>query len=193
MEPLPLAAKPALRQSLKAARATLPAAMREQGSAAIMERLFALPEVATAQRFFVYISHGPEVDTHALLHRLLREGRECVVPRITAARRMEAVPFRSFADLGPGPLGILTPVGGMDYTGAVEVAVTPGLGFTTQGGRIGFGAGYYDRWFASHTVGLKVAVAFSVQVVAALPMEPTDIPMDVLLTEEGAWRCRSYG
>jgi 5-formyltetrahydrofolate cyclo-ligase len=182
--------KAALRLRLKAARASLPPEARRAASQRIMGHLLALPEVAAAGRLFIYLSAGPEVETHDLVRQLLAEGRLVLVPRITRARRMEAVPLTSFAGLAPGQLGILTPTEGEDHPGPVDVAVIPGLGFSWHGERLGFGAGYYDRWLAGHVVGLKVAVAFACQILPDLPTDATDVPMDALLTE--AWTLRLF-
>lgn len=175
--------KSALRSLLKKRRAGLGPAARAAASAAIAERLFALPEVSGAARLFCYISFATEVDTHAILRRLLSEGREVVVPRILDRETMVAQRLHDWDALQSGALGILAPPAGEPWTGGVEVAITPGLGFTAEGDRIGFGAGYYDRWFARNRVGLRVALAFECQLVNSLPSEPTDQRVDLILTE----------
>lgn len=62
--------------------------------------------------------------------------------------------------------------------------LVPGLGFDQNGIRLGRGRGYFDRALAEFK-GIKVGVAFSVQVVEELPHEEFDIPMDVLVTDQG--------
>lgn len=177
------AEKAALRQELKQRRASLPAAERALHSAAIAERLFELEAVRQGQRFFCYISYGTEVDTHAILKRLLAEGKAVAVPRIMGTERMEALCFESWQDLAPGQLGILTPTGNRLMPDPFDVAITPGLGFTEQGQRIGFGRGYYDRWFASHQVGLRVALGFEIQLLERIPTDEHDIRVQRILTE----------
>jgi 5-formyltetrahydrofolate cyclo-ligase len=59
----------------------------------------------------------------------------------------------------------------------------PGLGFTRTGARIGYGAGYYDRWLAAHPRTTRIGVAFECQLVAVLPQEPHDIRMHHVVTE----------
>ena len=61
----------------------------------------------------------------------------------------------------------------------VEVWVCPGLAFTLDGKRLGFGGGWYDRFLASANSGaLKLGVAYPWQIVDDLPQEPTDVKLD---------------
>ena len=101
---------------------------------------------------------------------------------------MRAVPFTGWSDLAPGVLGIPTPVDSVAYPGYVDLVITPGLGFTPDGTRIGFGRGYYDRWFAVHAHGLRVGLAFECQLETSLPAETADVPVHILITEQ-----RRYG
>lgn len=176
--------KKQLRASLKQKRAAIPEKDRQKYSQIITARLFELKEIQNANIVFAYISYATEVFTHDVLKKLLADGKKVVVPKILSSKKMVSQYFVSWDDLEPGTLGILTPKNGEITHETVDVAITPGLGFTEQGHRIGFGAGYYDRWFATHDVRLKVAIAFETQIVEALPTEETDIPVDLILTEE---------
>jgi 5-formyltetrahydrofolate cyclo-ligase len=63
-----------------------------------------------------------------------------------------------------------------------EVMFCPLLGFTAQGGRIGYGAGHYDTWLAAHPPALAIGLAWDCQLVAALPLEPHDAMLDAIVT-----------
>ena len=65
------------------------------------------------------------------------------------------------------------------------MAVTPMLAFDKDKNRMGKGKGYYDRFFASHNVKIKVGLAFSAQKAVSVYPESHDVPMDVIITEEG--------
>ncbi len=176
--------KKQLRASLKQKRAEISESDRESHSKIIADRLFELKEIKDANVVFAYISYATEVMTHEILKKLLANGKKIVVPKILSSKKMVAQHFVNWDDLEPGTLGILTPKNGEITHEPVDVAITPGLGFTEQGHRIGFGAGYYDRWFATHEVRLKVAIAFEDQIIESLPTEKTDIPVDQILTEK---------
>jgi len=175
--------KTTLRRQLKAVRSGIPAETRREYSQQIAERLFSLEEVRSANTVFVYISYATEVETHEIIKRLLEERKLVTVPYITDSSVMLAHRLNEWDQLQPGQLGILAPTGSQQYTGNIDIAITPGLGFTLQGNRIGFGAGYYDRWFASHSARRKIALAFEAQIVDDLPLEETDVPVNLIVSE----------
>jgi 5-formyltetrahydrofolate cyclo-ligase len=144
----------------------------------------ALQAMRSAGRVFVFISSGTEVHTHDLIQQLLAEGREVAVPKIVGRTEMIACRLRAWEGLRPAQLGILSPVVTEPVDAAFDVVVTPGLGFTEAGHRIGFGAGYYDRWFAGHQSRYKIAVAFETQIVPSVPTDENDIPVDAIVTEQ---------
>jgi 5-formyltetrahydrofolate cyclo-ligase len=59
------------------------------------------------------------------------------------------------------------------------------LGFDRTGGRIGYGAGYYDRFLEKYPDLRKIGLAFSCQEIEKLPLDNTDVLMDTIITEEG--------
>lgn len=191
MSPSTAETKRALRTELKARRAALPPEVRRAAAERIAERLWKLPALADARRVFCYISFASEVDTHGILRGLLDRGLEVVVPRLVDREIMVAQRLKDWAALTPGPLGILAPPPAEPCEDRVDLALTPGLGFTLQGDRIGFGAGYYDRWFAAHAVGWRLALAYECQIVDHLPAEPTDQRVDGILTEARLVDCRT--
>jgi 5-formyltetrahydrofolate cyclo-ligase len=138
----------------------------------------------------LFISYGNEVHTHDLLKYFLKQGKTLAVPKILPEKTMIAVQFSQWEDLIPGELGILTPSGNTPYSGDFDVVITPGLGFTLQGHRIGYGRGYYDKWFASHNARNKIAIAFEAQLVDELPTDETDVPVVIVVTEERVIRIR---
>jgi len=178
------AKKAGLRATLKQLRARLSPEDRASASRTIMHHLLSLDEVGTARAVFSYISHGNEVDTHALLRHFLGRGMTVAVPKILPGKGMIAVPFTRWEDLAPAVLGILTPSSDIPCAAPFDIIITPGLGFTAEGRRIGYGRGYYDRWFAEHRPVKKIALAFEEQMIEAMPCDENDIPVDILITEK---------
>ena len=97
---------------------------------------------------------------------------------------MIAVKLSDQNDLAPDSMGILTPNSDQEISGPFDIAITPGLGFTNKGERLGYGRGYYDRWFSKHKVKTKIALAFELQLIDVLPTEKTDQLVDMIVTEE---------
>lgn len=89
---------------------------------------------------------------------------------------------------------------------AFDVILVPGVAFDRRGHRLGFGAGYYDRYLASRKSREAdepsgpaasperarprlIGVCFSVQLRPAIPATTHDIPMDLVATEDAVLRC----
>lgn len=176
-------AKAELRARLKIDRETRSADNLAQANCAIRARLQVLAPLQQAAAVFVYISVGPEVATRELIDDLQGAGKNVLVPALAGRERMLAVAFPGWAALREGSLGIPSPVDGVDFSGEVDVALVPGLGFSPAGQRLGHGRGYYDRWLAGHPATLRIALAFEHQLLADIPVEPHDVAMDMLVTE----------
>ena len=172
------------RKMLKSARANIPEATRMGYSNSITEQVLKLDEIMDARTIFIYISYASEVHTHELIKTMLDAGKTLAVPKIIDSDYMQAETLSSWEDLIPGELGILIPADSTYCYGSFDVAITPGLGFTLSGHRMGFGRGYYDKWFAQNKVRHKVALAFEGQLVDEMPVEDTDVTMDKIVTEK---------
>lgn len=68
---------------------------------------------------------------------------------------------------------------------ALTVVLTPGRAFSRQGVRVGRGKGYFDRYFAKNPAPLKVGVAFSFQIFDSIEINPWDVKMDLIFSDEG--------
>lgn len=85
------------------------------------------------------------------------------------------------SDLEPGPFGIRQP--GADAAEVLpDLLFVPLIGFTASGERLGQGGGHYDRWLAEHPGRIAVGLAWDVQLVEGLPVEPHDQPLDAVVT-----------
>lgn len=176
--------KSQLRKKLKAAQANIPGTQRLLYTKNITAKILELEEINNARIIFIYISYGTEVGTHALIDILLNSGKTLAVPKITSPESMRSEYFDSWQNLSPDNMGILSPVASKPCNEPFDIAITPGLGFTKSGQRIGFGHGYYDKWFAKNQVGHKIALAFETQLVKSIPVEHTDIKVDKIITEQ---------
>lgn len=175
--------KRALRSELIAARARLTQEERALHSAAIAEQVAALPLLAAARTIALYAPLGTEVDALEIARRLGRI--RLVYPRaLTNSRRLIFARCEP-GELVRGPLGAREPPPRAPEVDAADVdcVVIPGIGFSADGGRLGRGGGYYDTTLADMPRAGRVGVAFELQVVPALPREPHDATLDVLVTE----------
>lgn len=182
--------KAGLRRHFLALRDAVPADRRAGWSAAIRDRLAALPALDEARTVFCFVSIGPEVDTRPLIDRLHASGRTVLVPCIVDRTTMLACEFRGWEALVTGRMNIPSPdpATAVAWPGTVDAVVTPGLAFTPAGDRLGYGAGFYDRWFARHPDARRIAVGFECQVTPALPVSAQDVPVEWLVTQDRALR-----
>ncbi|GJM05870.1 MAG: 5-formyltetrahydrofolate cyclo-ligase [marine bacterium B5-7] len=173
-----------LRSSLKQRRSLVSKNERKEMSQQICKYLHELDVFNQAKSIFCYISYLSEVETHTLINGFIDRNLALAVPKIIEKSRMIAVPLINLSELEPDKMGILTPKGNQSASGPFNIAITPGVGFTTTGERLGYGKGYYDRWFSQNDVKTKIGIAFEIQLVSQLPIEETDVSLDIIVTEE---------
>lgn len=184
------AVKGQLREQLKEIRSCLPTHRREECSRRIREQL--IPLLRDYRKVMVYVSKEPEVDTLPLIESLLAEHFEVIVPIIERESRTLRLSYlKDPRVLVPSTFQVPEPIGAEMPAdpSSVEAVIIPLIGFDPLGGRIGYGAGYYDRFLEAYPGVLKIGVAFSCQEVREVPAEPFDISLDLIVTEEKVIQC----
>lgn len=175
------ASKARLRAQYKRAR-ILHAGLAPELSQIICERLMALE----ADSIAVYSALPGEVSVCAAVDAWLAAGKQILYPRVVGPGEMVLIPVQSRDELSAGKFGIMEPEG-TPYSGAVDVVLVPGLAFDLAGHRLGFGAGFYDR-FVEANPARTLGVVFDWQMTRMLPSEPHDQPMDAVLTDRRVYR-----
>lgn len=146
-----------------------------------MTRAFFQKGWGEKKRYFVYLSFSSEASTELLVKELLARGKEVYCPRVEGK---EMVAVRMGEDFTLSDYGIREPVGER-YEGKIDVVVLPLLAADEQGGRLGYGGGYYDKFLASHTEAEKIGWCFDFQIVKKpLPCEEWDERLSAVVTEE---------
>lgn len=178
--------KAAIRAEMKAARSRLTITDFRRLSGAIADRCRSLREWREAQRVHIYVSTlNNEADTLGLIFDLLDSGKTVVVPRCEDSRCLASVRIDSFDDLKRGRFGTMEPLPDPSRTippGGLDIVIVPLLAFDRRGGRLGFGGGFYD-WLIGQVRCPVVGLAYSFQEVPAVPLEPHDCPISIILTE----------
>jgi len=190
LDPHPAAAKAALRRKILARRDALDPAARARLSAAALEQTQALDAFRQARVVLGYASFGSELDTRPFLRHVLASGRTLVLPRVDREARCLVLHQVGNLDteLRPGTWGIPEPVPARCRPVApaeIDFVLVPGVVFDPDGGRIGYGAGYYDRLLGAwpEPAPALVAAAFELQIVPAVPVLATDRRVDLVVTE----------
>lgn len=177
--------KEEVRKSMRARRKALKPEKRENLQKQAQKNLLSLQEFRQAEWIFPFVSCGTEMDTMALIQAVLAEGKHrLAVPRVRG-EEMDFVRLHSIQDLVPGAMQILEPTGDQIVTANEGLMLMPGLAFDLQGNRVGYGAGYYDRYlekFDSSKL-VKVAYAFDFQIVDHILVEEHDRRVDAVVTD----------
>lgn len=131
-----------------------------------------------------YIPIGSEADPAPLTDVAIEQGCTIALPHVVD----RATPLRFLAwsrdvMLSAGPFGLRQPSGDGDEV-TPDLILTPLVAFDRALGRIGQGAGHYDRAFAQHPHACRVGVALSVQEIASVPTDPWDVPLHIIITEK---------
>jgi 5-formyltetrahydrofolate cyclo-ligase len=142
----------------------------------------------------VYLALPQEVQTADMIAVARSQRKRVVVPVINGVTLLAVELPLAVAQLRRGPFGILEP---RSRTAAVrpekiDFIVVPGLAFDRQGGRLGFGKGYYDRFLSQLPATTSVCgVAFSLQIMPYVPQLSHDFCMPCIVTEQEIIPCRN--
>lgn len=153
-----------------------------------------LDPVKKASVVMGYLSFGSEVRTDSFLQEMFKSGKEIVVPAVYPdTKKIKAYPINNLdKDLTRGHYGIREPVNRRYPAGLgkIDLVLVPGVAFDLSGNRIGYGAGYYDRFLAGADPGLsKVSVCFECQLRESIPVDDHDIGVDFIVTEDRLIKC----
>ena len=181
-------AKRALRAQVIAARDALDPAYRVTASQLICARGEALPSFAAARVVLVTLPFGSEWDTRPLAQSALASAKTLVVPRVNSATRMLELHAIGdiAADATPGFHDIPEPLPTMPRIDAATIdwVLVPGVAFSPDGRRLGYGGGYYDRLMIMlRPATPRIAGAFDAQIAQRIPAASHDLAVDMIVTE----------
>lgn len=158
----------------------------EQSSYNIVQKLYQDSFWKEARTVGITISKFPEVDTYQIIRKAWEEGKQVVIPKcLPKKREMVFRTFTQFNQLESVYSGLLEPIETVTkevHANEIDLLIVPGLAFTTEGYRLGFGGGYYDRYLAEFC-GYTISLAFQCQLVTELPIEDHDRAVGKLITD----------
>jgi 5-formyltetrahydrofolate cyclo-ligase len=183
--------KAAIRKQVRAARDAADPALRAAWSDAICAQAIALDAYRAAGTVHVFLSFGSEIDTSALAQHALAAGKRVAVPAFPDGpdqMRMCALTTLSPDAFDIGVWGTRTPRQFVPVDAyAIDLAFVPLAAFERRAdgvARIGYGKGHYDRFLPMLRPNTpKIGLAFALQAVSDLPVEPHDVLLDAVITE----------
>ena|SRR3989344_282723 len=151
----------------------------------ITNRLLTISEIKEKNNFSAYLPINNEVDTKGIINDLLQKEISIFVPAFLATNNDYLFTrFDGWQNLEEGPKGILQPqiIESFDSL-LIEVAILPGLAFSKDGVRLGYGKGVFDR-LLSKSKAIKIGLAYDFQIIDKIPKEEHDLLMDLVVTEK---------
>lgn len=166
---------------------------RDEKSKKIQHNLFSLEEYKKSNFIFTFVSTEEEVDTHNIIKHSIDSGKKVGVPiTIPKTRELLVSEILDFdEELEMGFYNILTPKKEFIREVSpdiVDLVLVPGLIFSKDGYRVGYGGGYYDRFLRGLNT-LKIGLCFHFQLQDDVPVSIYDIPVDIIITDEKVIYC----
>jgi 5-formyltetrahydrofolate cyclo-ligase len=164
---------------------------RDTASSVIINRVLHDYDWMHAATVMVYMSCRSEVSTEVLVQEALKVKKHVMVPCIPdGSDDIIPVAIQDISDVSAVcRYGMLQPRKELcqAFAGTMGVIVVPGVVFSRSGARVGSGKGYFDVLLARHFQAVKIGLAFECQMVSDVPVEPHDVMMDKVITEQNVY------
>lgn len=176
--------KSELRSLIRAQKRAMTPAQIEQASRELGEKLAASEQYRAAKTIYGYMPYNQEVRTVPMLERALADGKQVAVPKVYG-NTMSFILVTDLTQMACNEWGIPEPVAdGPVAQDPNAMVLMPGLAFTANGDRMGYGGGFYDKFLAAEPDHPTVALCYDFQLVDFIPTDAYDIPVDLVLTGE---------
>ena len=185
--------KQRLREEHLAAREALSEQERSVLDDRITQKLLATSEYAEATTVLTYVSVSSEVSTRMFIECALRDGKTVAVPRCLPGHCLEFVAITSLDQLIAAPFGLLEPPKELpaltEEQMNASICIVPALLVDIKGYRLGYGAGFYDRFLSTYP-GKKICLAYQQNLSRTmLPHTTFDVAVDEVITESDVLTC----
>ena len=178
-----------LRAEVLRNRDSIPPSVRAELSRRIVDHAIDWIEVNRADAVLIYLSMRSEVETGDLLNYLLAQRKIALAP-VMHIKRRDLTPYRIMdaeKDLVLHPYGMYQPnqVTCSSFPlNQIDLIFVPGVAFDQKGYRIGYGAGFYDRFLPQCPQAVWIGLAYEAQIVTDTFPQTWDVPLHQILTED---------
>lgn len=185
--------KQRLREERLAAREALSEQERSVLDDRITQKLLATSEYAEATTVLTYVSVSSEVSTRMFIECALRDGKTVAVPRCLPGHCLDFVAIASLEQLVAAPFNLLEPAKELPALTEDQknnsICIVPALLVDAKGYRLGYGAGFYDRFLSTYP-GKKICLAYQQSLSrTTLPHTAFDVAVDLVITESEVLTC----
>ncbi|WZL72156.1 5-formyltetrahydrofolate cyclo-ligase [Clostridiaceae bacterium 35-E11] len=185
-----------IRQQILHVRKQLTPQAQTEKSKMIFNQLKEFKLYKTAENIMVYIDFRNEVKTDSIIADLISSNKKVIIP-ICVPKTKDLILSQLLdpsKELEKSTFGVLEPK--KEYIrkvdpASIDLVIVPGVAFDRQGYRIGYGAGYYDRFFEKLPKPVpSIAIAFDLQMIPKVPADDFDYPVDYIITETETITCK---
>lgn len=148
----------------------------------ILNKIENMKEFKESKNIFVYLSFSSEIITLDFISKYLNK-KNIVVPKIVGSE-MELIKITNLENFEKNNYGILEPKENIVFNDKIDLVITPGVLFDTRGYRLGYGKGYYDRYFVKNNYNLSIGIVLDEFLQEKLPNDIYDKKVDIIITEE---------
>ena len=150
----------------------------EEASRKLVEQFLNCDAYRQAKTIYGYLPYNQEVRTVPILEQALADGKRVAVPKVYGSE-MKFIYLTDLTQVATGYAGIPEPVAdGPEGDDLTALVLMPGMAFTKEGHRIGYGGGFYDKFLAEEPDHPTIALCYDFQMVDELPTEEFDVPVD---------------
>ena len=173
--------KQALRKQIREQKRAMTEEQIVSKSEKLGELFLASEAYRQAKTIYGYLPYNQEVRTVAMLEQAIADGKRVAVPKCYG-EEMRFIYLDDLSKVEKGYCGIPEPVeDGPVADDKTALVLMPGLAFTKEGLRMGYGGGFYDKFLAAEPEHPTLALCYDFQMVEDLPTEEYDIPVDCVL------------
>ena len=174
--------KKQIRQSMKQKRLSLSQQTLFSYNQSIFHKVIQHPHYLSSKTIGIYVSLPTEVETRLIIEDAFKHHRVCV-PRVEG-ETMSFYEIQSLHELKEGHFHVEEPINNHFISPeSIDLMIVPMLAYDQECYRVGYGKGFYDRYFAQGFHGYKLGLAYSFQKVNQIDKSPYDIPLDEIITE----------
>lgn len=177
--------KKILRREFLSKRAAISIDERDRISHALIKKFTESELYRKSKVIMAYASTPEELQLNELFAACFDDGKILAIPFIVGKGEMQAVEVPNFDALEVGEFGIQTvkrELRKFIEPAQIDCVIVPGAAFDLNGGRLGLGGGYYDRFLPLAVNAVKIALAYDFQLVDSLPIEGHDFRIDSVIT-----------
>lgn len=173
--------KKELRRQIREKKRAMTEEQIETASKKLGELFLKSEQYRNAKTIYGYLPYNQEVRTVPMLEQALRDGKQVAVPKVYDDH-MKFIYLTDLSQVSKGYAGIPEPISdGPVAEDPHALVLMPGMAFTEDGCRMGYGGGFYDKFLAQEPEHPTLALCYEFQMVDVIPTEDYDIPVDCVL------------